>query len=157
MRLVSAAIARLGACIAKGALKDFIKLAANLLRRNWLADNMSKSSQGQGKTLKGGGLLLAGPWRTRWLWREWERNKVMTNKRIHVSAIVLLIAAIIIDMNNNGLCPLSFILRRPSSSVCVCVCVGCPPFSYTTGSFMVRGTWQPASTRSTTGQYRQYP
>lgn len=33
------------------------------------------------------------------------REKVMTNKRIHVSAIVLLIAAIIIDVNNNGLCP----------------------------------------------------
>jgi len=32
-------------------------------------------------------------------------EKVMTNKRIHVSAIVLLIAAIIIDMNNNALCP----------------------------------------------------
>lgn len=35
-----------------------------------------------------------------------QHRKVMTNKRIHVSAIVLFIAAIIIDMHNNGLCPL---------------------------------------------------
>lgn len=61
----------------------------------------------------------------------------MTNKRIHVSAIVLLIAAIIIDMHNNGLCPLSCQCRPP-----VPVPVQATKI---TGSFMVRGsvaTWQ---------------
>lgn len=67
-----------------------------------------------------------------------ERRKVMTNKRIHVSAIVLLIAAIIIDMHNNGLCPLS------------CASAAPVPVRATkiTGSFMVRGsvaTWQRAA------------
>lgn len=62
----------------------------------------------------------------------------MTNKRIHVSAIVLLIAAIIIDMHNNGLCPLS------------CASAAPVPVRATkiTGSFMVRGsvaTWQRAA------------
>lgn len=54
----------------------------------------------------------------------------MTNKRIHVSAIVLLIAAIIIDMHNNGLCPLS------------CASAAPVPVRATkiTGSFMVRGS-----------------
>lgn len=50
----------------------------------------------------------------------------MTNKRIHVSAIVLLIAAIIIDMHNNGLCPLAAPVPVRATKI--------------TGSFMVRGS-----------------
>lgn len=83
---------------------------------------MSESLPKRGAVLAG----PAGPCKERT-----ERRKVMTNKRIHVSAIVLLIAAIIIDMHNNGLCPLSAPVPVRATKI--------------TGSFMVRGsvaTWQ---------------
>lgn len=127
------AIARLGAAIAKGALKDFINLhedepfAAELISRQYVR---KLAEEGQATCTEYGrscGTLQGA--------HDVERRKVMTNKRIHVSAIVLLIAAIIIDMHNNGLCPLS------------CASAAPVPVRATkiTGSFMVRGSvaaWQ---------------
>lgn len=124
------AIARLGAEIAKGALKDFINLhedepfAAELISRQYVR---KLAEEGQATCTEYGrscGTLQGA--------HDAERRKVMTNKRIHVSAIVLLIAAIIIDMHNNGLCPLS------------CASAAPVPVRATkiTGSFMVRGNGQ---------------
>lgn len=67
-------------------------------------------------------------------------RKVMTNKRIHVSAIVLFIAAIIIDMHNNGLCPwcpwFSPGSPHPSAFLCRRTCASNQNYR------IVYGTWQ---------------
>lgn len=133
--LNATAIARLGAAIAKGALKDFINLhedepfAAELISRQYVRKLTEEGGSTEWQVQQYGrscGTLQGA-----------HKRKVMTNKRIHVSAIVLLIAAIIIDMHNNGLCPLSCQCRPPLPV----------PVQATkiTGSFMVRGsvaTWQ---------------
>lgn len=62
----------------------------------------------------------------------------MTNKRIHVSAIVLLIAAIIIDMNNNGLCPGH--APAPAAWVPSQRTLASARLAKIIGSFMVHGT-----------------